>query len=806
MGKVHELLLKVRSSFDGKFGENTKKIAQGFQSVEKQVVNLQKSQEKIRNLSVQVKGYEKVQNQMLTTKLKSESLTQEISQFKESLTGVEKGSDRYREIEKSIKSLEKEQLKATTQAQKFEQRSKAISDQLKTEGISTNKLSSEKAKLISKNKDLKEKIDKLNQSQDKNIKKTKDQGAGYKRLSGIIKTVLASAAIGFVMHTGLAESMNLEGYRLTLQTVMKDTQKAKDLLSWGSNFANVTPFENSEVVDGIVKLQSYGLTAKEVLPQVGDMAAVMGKSLDQGVEAIADAQAGELERLKEFGLTKNMIIEEAAKLRLGLVVNKKGQIVDQQKFNKAMFALMNEKFKGGMEKQATTMKGIWSTITGVTKSSLVEIFGLTQDGTIKQGSAYQLLKTKIKLVGDTLTKWQSDGTIKQIAKDFTHGLNVSIVALTKVYNHTAKFANWLQSGSLGAKSFKVAMIGLVGAYATYKTLSITVAGLEKAHTLWKTAKKLPIDLLENLGIKEKTRATLSEKIAKVGTFTVDKLKTMWTLTKTIPGIVLENALITKNIAVMNLQALWSKIVLGSTKALTAGQWLLNVALNANPIGLVIGGIALLATGLVIAYKKSETFRNILHSLWEKTKKLIEPLKTAVGWVEKLFGGGDKNITLATNVKNNTQNTDNSKVKPKDFPNPYNPNWPKPKPFAIGGIVNKPTFAEIGEGGDTEVVIPLNKSSRSKGLLNYAFNAINGNKKSPFDGGLSVKNSSNTQVTSSNPMSVTVQVIIQGVADTVEKAKKLGDAAGTAAARSFEKEYKKMQRNKRRLSLGGNLSD
>lgn len=38
------------------------------------------------------------------------------------------------------------------------------------------------------------------------------------------------------------------------------------------------------------------------------------------------------------------------------VVNNKGQIVSQKKFNKALLALMNDKFAGGMKKQAQTLK------------------------------------------------------------------------------------------------------------------------------------------------------------------------------------------------------------------------------------------------------------------------------------------------------------------------------------------------------------------------------------------------------------------------------------------------------------------
>lgn len=56
-----------------------------------------------------------------------------------------------------------------------------------------------------------------------------------------------------------------------------------------------------------------------------------------------------------------------------------------------------------------------------------------------------------------------------------------------------------------------------------------------------------------------------------------------------------------------------------TKAAAAAQWLLNVAMSANPIGLVVIAIAALVAGLVIAYKKSETFRNIVNKAWGAIK-------------------------------------------------------------------------------------------------------------------------------------------------------------------------------------------
>ena len=58
-----------------------------------------------------------------------------------------------------------------------------------------------------------------------------------------------------------------------------------------------------------------------------------------------------------------------------------------------------------------------------------------------------------------------------------------------------------------------------------------------------------------------------------------------------------------------------KTMVTSTKAWTAAQWLLNVAMTANPIGIVIAVIVALVAAIVIAYKNSETFRKIVQAAW-----------------------------------------------------------------------------------------------------------------------------------------------------------------------------------------------
>ncbi|QHD84416.1 tape measure protein [Gordonia sp. JH63] len=68
-----------------------------------------------------------------------------------------------------------------------------------------------------------------------------------------------------------------------------------------------------------------------------------------------------------------------------------------------------------------------------------------------------------------------------------------------------------------------------------------------------------------------------------------------------------------------------RVVAIATRAWAAVQWVLNAALSANPIGIVIAAIVALVAGVVLAYKKSETFRNIVTAAWNG-------IKTAIGAV------------------------------------------------------------------------------------------------------------------------------------------------------------------------------
>lgn len=62
-----------------------------------------------------------------------------------------------------------------------------------------------------------------------------------------------------------------------------------------------------------------------------------------------------------------------------------------------------------------------------------------------------------------------------------------------------------------------------------------------------------------------------------------------------------------------------------TSLLTAKQWALNIALNANPIGLIVGAVAALVAGGILLYKNFDKIKESAMALWEGLTKVWNSL-------------------------------------------------------------------------------------------------------------------------------------------------------------------------------------
>lgn len=161
-----------------------------------------------------------------------------------------------------------------------------------------------------------------------------------------------------------------------------------------------------------------------------------------------------------------------------------------------------------------------------------------------------------------------------------------------------------------------------------------------------------------------TAAMLANKVAAAGGWLLGVIASLGSAalaagTATAAWIA-NTASVVANKAAQIAAAAATGVVKAGIVAWTAAQWLLNAALNANPIGIVVVAIGLLVGAFVLAWKKSETFRNIVMGAWNGIKAATSKVwgwitgyfKAVFGVYKAIFTGAFKVIrTVVTGVWN-----------------------------------------------------------------------------------------------------------------------------------------------------------
>jgi hypothetical protein len=195
-------------------------------------------------------------------------------------------------------------------------------DALKNLGAS-NSLNSLEAKA----RGLRDEINKLSPATEAFKRKAKELRSIEKDLDGIKKSasgaggglqgilgklgplgpaVAGAFSIGAVVAFGKA-ALDVTGRFQSLEAVLRNTlgsdSAAQGALLRIKEIASSTPFSVEELTASFVKLANQGFepTNKQIIA-MGDLASSTGKSFDMLAEALIDAQTGEFERLKEFGI------------------------------------------------------------------------------------------------------------------------------------------------------------------------------------------------------------------------------------------------------------------------------------------------------------------------------------------------------------------------------------------------------------------------------------------------------------------------------------------------------------------------
>lgn len=572
-----------------------------------------------------------------------------------------------------------------------------------------------------------------------------------KTVAGVAATYVSAQALKNVSMSAMESASSLEGYRSTLNVVMKDQKKAAQMMAWAVDFANKTPFETDSIVEATVRLQSYGIDAQKTMTKIGDMAGVMNKDIMQAVEAVADAQTGELERLKEFGITKAMIEAKGAELyKNQTIINNKGQIVDQEKFNDALFALMEDRFKGGMEIQAKSYKGLMSTISGVWKTGLANMAGISGTGEIIEGSAFDAAKEGLSWVATKMQNMANAGTFEQIGKKIGSTVQTGVKYGKKVIDVAKKIkdsvADTAKTIAARLEPMRPLFEGIIE-----KAMSLgrkITDGFTRAGPQIKTLAETYIPpAIEMVG-------KLADAALNVADFVVNNwssispiikgVATSFVAFKAMSGV---TSLIGKAKGLIDIFKTVKSIagVAGKIKALGATfKGFSGIAtLLTSPIGQIALVLGAVVTACILIYKNADKIKaafskmgdwiiakvqpvvSFLNNLSSSVSAVFQEMGTRIqsifsGIWDGLVSGFKGVINFFISGINTLIGGANKLLSVKI------PDWipgggktvgiqlPTIPMLAKGGIATKPTLAMVGEGKEHEAILPL---SKLQGLLN-----------------------------------------------------------------------------------------
>jgi len=196
-----------------------------------------------------------------------------------------------------------------------------------------------------------------------------------------------------------------------------------------------------------------------------------------------------------------------------------------------------------------------------------------------------------------------------------------------------------------------------------------------------------------------------------------------------------------------------KIYTLGTQIATAAQWLWNAALTANPLGLIVVGIAAVIAIIAILYTKFEGVRKVVDNVFGFIKDVVMgSIDVITTYVQTVLGVYKTIFNTIAKLWNNTIGKLSFEF-PSWVPGLGGKGFSVPNipMLAEGGIVTSPTLAMIGERGP-EAVVPLSRAGGMGG--NYTIN-VNGGLASSAEIGQSVVNAIRAFNRSNGPANIQV---------------------------------------------------
>jgi tape measure domain-containing protein len=448
---------------------------------------------------------------------------------------------------------------------------------------------------------------------------------GFLKYAAFGAVTSLAAAAGGVATYAVKSAASLEQVQVAFATLLHSSSAANQLIGQLQKFATATPFELAGIEQSTQKLLSFGFSAKTIIPTLTAVGnAASGLNLGQGgMDEIITAlgqmrmkgrvQGDELLQLAEHGVNAYAFLQRGLKL----TPQQLQKAVQAGKVSSAtaipiILRQMNAQFKGLMDKESHTLGGMWSNLHDAMQQGLVrlanpfmpgmkrwlgEVTNYLGDSKNHQGMLSRAAKFMAVLPGN-ITSGRADFAAYNIGAILgNHKLDPAIEKGVRVVHNLGVIVKDVLVPALRDFSVVLAPVVLVLEHLD------SITGFVADHS---TAFHVALDAL--------VISVAAYKLTIIGVNTALKLQAFWTSMSELATTKFTKATNAQKVALVALKV-WQLAVTGVTKAWTAAQWLLNIALDANPIGVVIAAVGLLATGFYLAYTHIKPFRDFINGLW-----------------------------------------------------------------------------------------------------------------------------------------------------------------------------------------------
>lgn len=432
------------------------------------------------------------------------------------------------------------------------------------------------------------------------------------------KVTLTGAAIGAVitgltLHGGFARAMAIEEAQSKLKGLGHSTESVKQIMDNALASVKGTAFGLGDAASLAAQLVAAGIEPGEQLERtlrtVADTAAISGREMGQvglifaKVASKGKVQGEELVQLMESGIPVLQLLGKSSSVTEKAIANfgDSSTASIQALVSKGLvdFADLEEAMRIGVGGSALEMGNTFRGSLSNMKAAL---------GRIGAEIVTPFMEWVVVISKDLIPSIDSFGNkVKEIVPKITDFVQNSSAIKPIITAIAGAITTAAIPGLIGMAAATIsATLPLLPLIAAGAALGAIFSGIQNSSGIAKVA-------LIALGVV-------------VGTFTASMLA-LTAISKLAAVAQAKDAaaILVKTAAMVINQKI--------TKTVTAAQWLLNAALTANPIGLVIAGVAGLIAILGVLFAKNETFRNGVIGLWDSIKKVGQD---AWSWITKFF--------------------------------------------------------------------------------------------------------------------------------------------------------------------------